>query len=97
MKKHYLITEEIEKMIIGLVEKCEELYLGNVSFNLYEKNIEGDINFRITSYITSWKLIVKFEDKRQLKSSSQIYYTNTNIYTILDNKIIYESSEEYPV
>jgi len=49
---YYNINADTQKIVIGLLEKCKELNLGNVNFHYYYDEIE----FFLSEYKEYWKL-----------------------------------------
>jgi hypothetical protein len=64
---YYELTEEAKKMVIELIKKCEELGLGNISFQFYcSEEVPQDIFFDISKLKDFWKLVVSTENKRDI-------------------------------
>lgn len=86
MKPYYTLNEEDNKIILGLVNKCIELDLGNVNFEYCALNSQGkDIQFYLNEYRSYWELTVKTKIKYDC--------FETDIYKITDNEIEYDHSE----
>jgi hypothetical protein len=77
MKPYYALEEDTAKTVLELIEKCQALNLGNVSFSYY-----GDeIDFYISEHKQYWELVVKQKRK------------NIDIYRIAGNIMQYQYSE----
>lgn len=78
MKPYYALEEDTAKTVLELIEKCQALNLGNVSFSYYH----NEIDFYISEYKQYWELVVKQKRK------------NTDIYRIVGKTIKYQYSEK---
>lgn len=89
-KPYYHLDEETKKYITELIYTCNNIDLGNVSFE-YGPTREHfySVYFCMREFTSHWELTVKHERKEEGK-----YITLTDIYRFDGFNIIYECSEE---
>ncbi|MGI6119392.1 MAG: hypothetical protein ACOYIB_02290 [Desulfosporosinus sp.] len=82
MKPHIALDELSIKRSLALIEKCEELKLGNICFIYYPKQ-KNEVKYWLVKYSDHWRLTViqNWEGKR-------------DVYKIKDKFLIYDYSEE---
>jgi len=77
----YKIDEETRHIILELLNKAQELRLGNVSFFYYPAPGSEEVEFCINENRDSWKVTVKQNRAR-------------DIYKVIDGVITYNCSEQ---
>ena len=83
MKPYSELDEKTTNIILGLVEKCISLDLGNVSFEHYPTTGHNDLEkFSLSELKTGWELVVSAER-----------FSTRDIYKIVDGKAIHNYSE----
>lgn len=81
---YYTLDPETQKIVVGLLEKCIELKLGNVNFHYYYSPENTDeIDFFLSEYKEYWELVVRCKRKK-----------TADIYRISTNEIVYQYSEK---
>lgn len=81
---YYSLDADTQKIVMGLLEKCKELNLGNVSFQYYYSSENKDeMKFFLSEYKSYWELVVRNEGKKVI-----------DIYRINDKEIVYQYSEQ---
>lgn len=82
MKPFLKLDELTTKRIRGLIEKCDELNLGNVNFQYYETAKSGEVHFYMDKYTKHWELNVNQRRERE-----------RDIYKIIEGTLIFDYSE----
>ncbi|MFW5648289.1 MAG: hypothetical protein ACOCG5_04320 [Candidatus Alkaliphilus sp. MAG34] len=81
---YYNMNADTQKIVLGLIEKCKELKLGNVSFHYYyTPENKDEIEFFLCEYKEYWELVVRCRRKKV-----------ADIYWISANEIAYQYSEQ---
>lgn len=83
MKPYYELDDLTTRRILGLIAKCEESELGNVSFDYYESPKQEAVTFRMAHYRGYWELVV-----------CSNYEGNRDVYCISEGNIKYDYSEK---
>ena len=83
MQPYYELDENTSHIINGLLNKCVELDLGNVSFQYYPTPGKDEVDFYLTECRAYWEVVVKNK-----------WSKTTGIYRIIDGVIIYQYSEK---
>lgn len=86
----YVLDADTKNIIIGLLDKCLELKLGNVSFNYSYSpySPDGRVSFYLAEYKVHWELVVRCVDKK----TSDIYQITTD--PLGDHELTYQRSEK---
>ncbi|WP_303864163.1 hypothetical protein [Alkalibaculum bacchi] len=80
MKPYSIIEPEVETIIREMQKKCQELHLGNCSFNLFDR---GRNAFAMTELEGYWELKCITEDNTRF----------VDIYKMTSDELIFQSSK----
>jgi len=83
MNPYYKIDDITTTRILGLIDKCKELSLGNVSFVYFALPKHDEIRFRLTEDNHGWELVVIARRTEEVDA-----------YRITEDKLVYEYSEK---